>query len=186
MKQLCMGAGIVLATLVLAGCGEKKTVEVKNASPGDVAAQVANADIHLIPGAWETEIRTADFQIEGMPPEAAARMKQAMAQSKGAASTVRTCVTPEKAAHPDRDFFKGNKDCKYKDFTLGGGKLSGTMECNGERGSATTMTVNGTYTPDSYAMDMTMKGNDDGRAISMHMVATSHHVGDCKPGDAKD
>lgn len=186
MNQLRICGCMALAALVLAGCGEKKAVEVKNASPGDVAAQVANADIHLTPGAWETEIRTADFQIEGMPPEAAARMKQAMAQSKAAASTVRTCVTPEKAAHPDRDFFKGNKDCKYKDFSLGGGKLTGTMECKGERGSATTMTVNGTYTADSYSMDMAMKGNDDGRAISMHLVATSHHVGDCKPGDAKD
>ena len=117
----------------------------------------------------------------------AAAMKQAMAQ-RGAsdANKTRTCLTPEKAAKPDSGFFgKHSNNCLYKNFSMGGGKIDGTMTCTGHGGSQT-MTMDGTYTADSYTMDMKMAGNQDGKAMTSHMVAVAHHVGDCGPLDRKN
>ncbi|WP_353229708.1 DUF3617 domain-containing protein [Novosphingobium sp.] len=169
---------------LLAGCGEKKAVEVKNASASEVASKVTDAGIHFQPGAWETTAKMADVSIEGLSPEMAAAMKSAMAQNAaGPAHVTRTCLTPEKAEKPDSTFFgKGDSHCTYKDFTMGGGKIAGTMACKDEGGDRT-MTMNGSYTPDSYTMDMTMAGDHGGKAMTMHLVATSHRVGDCRPDD---
>lgn len=178
-------AGVLLATVALAGCGEKKDVDVKNASPGDVAAKVAGSDMHFTPGEWETQIKTADFEVEGMPPEVAAQMKQAMAQGKDA-QIVRTCLTPEKAANPGKDFFASrDKDCQFKDFTMGDGKINGTLQCQGGASRGSSMTMSGTYNPDSYTMDINSTGMQGDKKMKVHIVATSHHVGDCKPGDEK-
>lgn len=177
LAVLCAGVAM------LGACGQEKTVEASNAKPSEVAARMADADVKITPGAWETTIRTAEFSVEGMPPEMANMMKANMATA--ANRTSRSCLTPEQAAKPDGEFFgQGDKDCKYKDFSMGGGKISGTLVCTAEEGTNTT-TLNGTYTSDSYSMDLSMKGNMGGKAMTMHMIANSHRVGDCTAQDKK-
>lgn len=186
MSKSVQAALILASVALLGGCDQHKAVDVKNAAPGDVAAKVADAGMQFTPGAWETTVSIKDFSVDGMPPEMAAAMKQAMAQRGGEASKTRTCLTPEKAAKPDSGFFgKHNKDCVYKDFSMGGGKIAGTMTCS-EHGGSQTVTMDGTYTPDSYSMDMKMAGNQDGKTMTTHIVAVAHHVGDCGPQDVKN
>ena len=183
MRKAMIGA---LATAaLLAGCGEKKQVDVKNASAGEVAGKVGEAGLHFQPGAWETTVKMTDFSSPAMSPEMAAAMKQAMARREAeAAHVVRTCLSPEKAAKPDSTFFgKGDQNCTYKSFTMGDGKIAGTMTCADKEKTVSTMTMNGTYSADSYTMDMAVTGGAPDRAVSMHMVASSHRVGDCKPED---
>lgn len=180
--------GVLLAGVaLLGGCGQQKTVDVKNASPGEVAAKVDAAGVHFTPGAWETTVAIKDFSVEGMPPEMAAAMKQAMAKGGAVGSQKhRSCLTPEKAAKPDSNFFgKNSKNCQYKNFSMGGGKIAGVMTCSGKDGSET-VTMDGTYAADSYTMDMSMAGDEHGKTMTTHLVATAHHVGDCRPDDRKD
>ena len=186
MKKYVQAAVFLAGLAVLSGCDRHKTVDVKNAAPADVASKAADAGMHFVPGSWETTVSIKDFSVEGMPPEMAAAMKQAMAQRGSEASKTRTCLTPEKAAKPDSGFFgKHNKECVYKDFSMGSGKIAGTLTCS-EHGGSQTMTMDGTYTPDSYTMDMKMTGNQDGKAMTTHIVAVAHHVGDCGPQDDKN
>ncbi|EGD57516.1 hypothetical protein Y88_3826 [Novosphingobium nitrogenifigens DSM 19370] len=186
-------AVLVAGVVVLGACGQRKTVEAQNATVGEVGAKVAQAGIQFHPGAWETTIRTMDVSVEGMPPEMADAMKQAMtARATGEANKTRNCLTPEKAAKPDAEFFgKENKDCRYKDFSMGGGKIAANLVCSGEHGHST-VTMNGVYTPDSYTMDINVgstMGPEDGmagKAMKMHVVAESRHVGECKPDDVRE
>lgn len=186
MNKGLQAAVFLAGVTLLGGCDQHKTVDVKDAKPSEVAAKVADVGMHFVPGAWETTVSFKDFSVEGMPPEMAAAMKQAMAQRGGNANKTRTCLTPEKAAKPDSGFFgKHNNDCVYKDFSMGGGKIAGTMTCS-EHGGSQTVTMDGTYTPDSYTMDMKMAGNQDGKTMTTHIVAVAHHVGDCSPEDRKN
>eukprot|EP01037_Dinobryon_pediforme_P005663 gene5663-5725_t len=177
--------GLLAGMTLLAGCGDNKQVDVKNATASEVAGKVGAAGLHFLPGAWETTVNMTDLSVAGMAPEMAAAMKQAMSHDQaGKPRVTRTCLTPEKAAKPDSTFFgKGDGHCTYKSFTMGDGKISGTMTCDDPRQAASTMTMNGTYTSDSYTMDMVMAGGQQGQAMSMHIAVTSHRVGDCKPDD---
>ena len=55
-----------------------------------------------------------------------------------------------------------------------------------DRGGSQTMTMDGTYTPDTYTMNMKMSGNEGGKAMTTNLVAVAHRVGDCAPTDSKD
>ena len=177
--------GVLAMAALLAGCGEKKQVDMKNASAGEVAGKVGEVGLHFQPGAWETTVKMTDFSSPGISPEMAAAMKQVMARQEAEQGhMVRTCLTPEKAAKPDSTFFgKGDRNCTYKSFMMGDGKIAGTMTCGDAKQAVSTITMNGTYTADSYTMDMGITGGMQGQTVSMRMTASSHRVGDCKPGD---
>lgn len=182
MTQVRMGAAMVLAALALAGCGEKKTVEAKNASAGEVAAQVAASDFHLQPGEWETTAKMSDISVEGMPPAMAEAMKsQAARGGMGQPHVSRSCLTKAEADKPRGSFFgKPDAQCTYKDFTMSGGKITGTMTCKGKDGDET-VAMNGTYQADSYDMDLAIVGHGGGHTVNVHMATSSRRVGDCPP-----
>jgi hypothetical protein len=172
---------LALAMVALGGCHRHAVVDAKQASAGTVAAQIADSGVHFTAGAWETQVQAADLAIEGMNGAISAQIKGG--QDGVRMHSDRTCLTPEQASHPERQFLtKGNDNCTYKQFTMGDGKLSGTMQC-GDRGDTTTMVMTGTYTADSYAMKLALNGHDDGSKLNMHLSISAHRVGDCRPGD---
>lgn len=170
-------AGPALAALLLLGaCNKEKAVNATDADAGEVAAKVAGAGVKFQPGAWATEVKALDIDVPGMPPEMAARMKQGLAEARGQ----RACLTREKAARPDGDFFgQADKSCRYKTFTMAGGKIDGTLVCR-HGGASQTIALKGTYAADRFAMDMDMQGaGPGGKAMRMHVSTEAHRVGDC-------
>ena len=97
------------------------------------------------------------MNIPGMPAQYADRMKQEMAAHRQQSS--KRCLTKEEAKKPKEDFFAGqDKSCRYGHFTMGGGKIDIQMVCTAE-GQTQTTNMAGSYTPTSYAMDMSSQGS---------------------------
>ena len=178
-------ATIALACfLPLAACSNEPQVDTKNASVGDVVNEVQKAGVteqFIRPGKWETKVVVEDVDIPGMPAEAKAQMKGMFAQRQNV--TINHCVSPEEARKPDGKLFTGqdSKNCRYDHFTMGDGKIDAVMRCDGEQGSAMTMTMAGTYGPEAYAMHMTSKteGGPGGESMSMKMRVEAKRVGEC-------
>ena len=162
--------------LALAGCGSEKTVTASNESVSNVAKKVADAGLKFNPGRWESTMKFVKLEMEGMPPEAQARMAKMMGKGR----TFASCLTREEAEKPDAKFFgQADERCKYDSFAMGGGKIDAKMTCKSEHG-AQTMTMVGAYTPDTYQMTMSINGKGpEGKAMSMQMEMSAKHNGEC-------
>jgi hypothetical protein len=169
--------------LALAACDKSPKVDEKNATPAEVAEKVHASGVDRImvsPGLWQSKVTIEKFDMPGMPPEIAQRMKSMMAENQ--AHGFETCLTKEDVAKPKEDFFAGkNKECRYEHFTMGDGKIDAEMRCGKDAGSQT-MRMAGTYSPDSYQMQMATQvetSNGDQQAMQMQMRVEAHRVGEC-------
>jgi len=173
------------AALALAGCGSGKTVTATNESVSGVAKKVSDAGLKFTPGRWGSTMKFVKLEMEGMPPEAQAMMGKIMGKDR----TFATCMTKEQAEKPDAKFFgQADERCKYDTFSMGGGKIDAKMTCKAEQG-AQTMTMQGSYTAETYQMTMAINGKGpEGKAMSMQMELSAKHNGECtgkeegKPG----
>lgn len=194
MRLTSLPASAALATmavLALAGCGGKTdggdsaAVSVTNASQREVAEKVAaaaggdNAGM-VEPGRWEGAVTISEMDIPGLPPEAREQMKTQMGRENSFVS----CVT-EEDVKAKRAFFTGDsrdKSCTYDHFTMAGGKIDAAMKCDRGGDGAMLMTMNGRYSPQSYDMTITSKGQGEGPMdkMSMTMSVNAKRVGACK------
>ena len=176
---LCVAAG----ALALSGCNKSPKVDEKNATPADVAQKIreSGADQNFVsPGLWRSKVTIEKFNVPGLPPEMATRMKAMMAENQ--AHDFQTCLTPEDVRKPKEDFFAGkNNECRYDHFTMGGGKIDAEMHC-GKKDATQTMRMAGTYSSDSYQMQMateTETGDEGVGAMQMQMRVEARRVGEC-------
>jgi hypothetical protein len=174
---------VAAGALALGACNKSPKIDAKNATPAEVAQKVRDtgADQSMVrPGLWQSKVTIEKFDMPGMPPEMAQRMKAMMAENQG--HDFETCLTPEDVQKPKEDFFAGkNKECRYDHFTMGGGKIDAVMHCGKEAG-AQTMRMAGTYSPDAYQMQMGTKvdaGGEGAQAMQMQMRVEARRVGEC-------
>ncbi|MBT2187904.1 DUF3617 domain-containing protein [Sphingobium nicotianae] len=186
MRPVPLTAALILP-LALAACDKGgPTVSATNASTAEVQEKVAAASgggdaLMVEPGRWEGTMTMHDIQLAGMdkmPPAARAQMISQM----GKAKTIISCVTPEEVKAKN-GFFKGldDKSCKYDHFTLAGGKLDAAMSCAHDGGAKVSMTMNGSYSPQAYHMDIASRtsGNSP-MGMSMKMTMDAKRVGACR------
>jgi len=174
---------IAAGTVALGACSKSPRIDEKNATPAEVAQKVHEAGIDqdmVQPGLWLSKVTIEKFDMPGMPPEMAGRMRTMMAENQG--HDFQTCLSPGDVKQPKEDFFAGkNSECRYEHFTMGDGKIDALMHCGKEEG-ATTMRMAGTYSPDVYQMHMAteMEASDDAvHAMQMQMRIEAHRVGEC-------
>ena len=172
---------IACVSVMLAACDSEPEVSARNASVEEVADQVRAAggsDSFVRAGKWESRVRIDEFSLPGAPPEMAAAMRDMHRRSE----VTTTCLTPEDAKRPKEEFFAGKgKSCRYDRFEMGGGKIDARMTC-ASGGMDQTMTMTGSYSPDTYGMEMTMKA--DAKAgpaggMTMKMRVDARRVGEC-------
>jgi hypothetical protein len=175
--------------LLLASCNKGPEVDEKDASVAEVAAKVrqsAGDQAFVRPGLWESKVTIEKFEVPGMPPEMAQRMKTMMAENQE--HGFQTCLTPEDVKRPKEDFFAGkDNECRYDHFTMGGGKIDAAMHCGGKHGESQKMQMAGTYSPESYQMQTSMKmegGSTPQGAMAMTMRIEANRVGECKAGQS--
>ena len=180
MKHVLLMTAAVVA---LNACNKEPRVDEKNATPAEVAAKVRESGVDQVtirPGLWQSKVTIEKFDVPGMPPEMAQQMKSVMAE--GQAHDSSTCLTPEDVKRPKEDFFAGkNKECRYEHFTMGGGKIDAEMQC-GKKDAGQTMPMAGTYSPDSYQMQVATSAANAGEgnaAMMMQMRIESRRVGEC-------
>ena len=177
---------LALPLMMLAGCDSGPNVDVDNARPSEVAEEMREAvgeETFVRPGKWLSTVTIQEMTVPGMPPEFAAQMKEQMARER----QFESCLTSEEAKRPRGDFFAADKSCTYDHFKLGGGKIDATMRCARE-GMAQSMTMQGSYTPDQYRMNMasTMEGAGPQAGTVMKMQVDARRVGDCDGTEAAD
>ena len=170
---------LLLAPFALAACSSQPSVTARNASVAEVSNKVetAVADGQFVsPGRWEAKMTISEMTMPGLPPGMAEKMQGRM----GAPRTIVSCLTPEEARAPKGKFFGAmDKSCRYDRFTMAGGKIDSVMTCNAA-GRTRTMTMAGTYAPDSYTMAMTSTGSGSGpEAMSMKMSMVGKRTGAC-------
>ena len=168
-----------LAALTLAACSSQPTVTAHNASVAEVSNEVEAAVAggqFISPGRWEAKMTISDMTMPGLPPGMAEKMRGRLGQAR----TIVSCLTPEEVRAPKGKFFGAmDKSCKYDRFTMAGGKIDSVMTCT-TGGMTRTMTMAGTYSPDSYTMAMSSTGTGTGpEAMSMKMSMAGKRTGAC-------
>jgi len=175
---------VVASVLGLGACNNSPKVDLKNATGNQVVQAVKQSGVMtsdasmITPGLWQSRITVQEMNIPGMPPEMASRMKAAMENRQQRTSS--HCVKPEDVKKPREDFFGSHDNsCKYAHFAMGGGKMDIQMVCKQDE-TTQTSTMTGTYTPTSYAMDVSSQGTG-GRegGMSMKMHVDSQRDGGC-------
>lgn len=183
------------AVLALAACGKGEEpgagagASAENQSVEQVATEMKK--IALLPGEWETTQEVIDVQLEGAPKEMPAGMLEAM---KGRKTTSKSCITPEQAANPSADFLTAQKDskCTYSGFEMTGGTMKGSVSCPGPEGGSANMTMEGSYTADSYAASMEMQSEGmggtsmPGMKMRMKMRTIGKRLGECTAATPKE
>lgn len=177
-KTIVAGA----ALLALAACGDQSASNVKvgdnAASKGPMSArEVARevAQVKLTPGQWRVESEVVEVDTPGMPDA----VRQQMIGRKTA---VEICIKPEDVERPDVFSGQQNDDCTYADFTMRGGRMSGTMTCKGgAQGGSMSMQMDGRYAPDRYDIttDMKMAGGDGQAGMAIKARASGARIGEC-------
>lgn len=184
-------AGAVAAAALVAGCGSDETervantVALENVSVG-TARDKAQGAMKLRPGQWEITIDMGKLDLPGAPPEVARAVGEAVTKNS---RRITHCLTQEEADRPPADIVAGGSSdqCRYESFSMVGGRMDGTMVCNGQdRPGETRMTMAGTYSPVQYAVDMDMKitappGIGVG-TMTMTAKTSGRRVGECTPG----
>lgn len=173
---LMLAAGIA----ALAGCGSKSDDGPKNVE--QVKQEAAKLDTPD-PGQYRQTMQITQFDVPGMPKEAAAQMKAMMTKTQE--NTF--CLTKADAEKGFRDMFKDvgkDQQCTYSKFDVDGGKLDAQMDCQSKTQGKATMKLNGTVTSSgsdvTVAMDMTGQPAPV-QSMKMTMHVASQRVGDCKP-----
>ena len=177
MKRTLFAAATALC---LSACGSGDTVEMENASVGDVAKEMStkNPDTSFVnPGQWQQDTTLLAMDIPGIPAQYADQVKKQV----GTMQTNQACLTPEQARHPKEDFFTGaDKNCRYEHFKWGDGKIDMKLFCKHPNASQT-MEMAGTYEPNSYQLTMSVAstGSSPMENVNMKMRVDAKRIGEC-------
>lgn len=158
----------------LASCGSEPEAD-GNMTAEEVAEELK--DMKIEPGQWEATNEIISASAPGVPADT---LKSMIGQK----STVSNCITPEQAARPSANFLAAqqNNNCTYQDWKMDGGKMTGTMTCEGgAMPGKVVMKMSGDYGPTAYNLDMDMNtmGLPGGMTMNIKAKTTGRRVGEC-------
>ena len=140
---------IVVPLALVSACKEQSpSVDAQNKDRAAAAAETADPN-SLLAGKWETK---QDIQAVYKADLNAASKEEIRKTS----ASLDQCLPPEEQKRPDANFFAGGdeSECSYTEFAMRNGRLNATMSCTATPGTIS-MTLAGTYTPTSYALNAT-------------------------------
>lgn len=150
-----------------------------NDAPREMTAEQVAEELKAMkiqPGQWTatTEVVGVDAPVGG----------DVLKQMVGQKSSKSDCVTPEQAAKPSAAFLavQQTSNCTYRDWSLEGGRIQGTMTCDGGQiPGQVVMTMTGAYASTRYDLDMNMKtaGLPGGAALTVKAKSSGRRTGEC-------
>jgi hypothetical protein len=162
---------LLVGTLALTACGRDKAApeanEVATNAPVAVAAQIE-------PGLY----RQATTLLEMKDPTLSEAEAAAAAKSIGTTQSEDRCVTPDMVSDP-KELIESDiaEDCTMQRSVWDEGKIDIALSCpKREDLSGGNLALTGTYAADSYAIAMSLRGND-GEVVRMKVDAK--RLGDC-------
>lgn len=148
---------------------------------GGCSGSGGSDEIALQPGEWETTVTFSEIDIEGMPEELAAMMREQMVNQP---QTESDCITPEQAADPQGQLLMpegAGSDCTFDEQVFEGGRISLRGSCNGAGGDEPgQVSMTGTYTATSIDAEISVEGTDSTMGdIRMAGRFASERTGEC-------
>ncbi len=176
---------LAAAALGVTACDRGPDVNLTNATPAEVAKAMKDSGVTrsmVRPGKWSSTVSVLEMNSPGMPPDMQAEMKARLGQPR----TVEACLTADQVDNPERMIGNVPASCKYDRYTMGDGKMNGTMRCE-QNGMIQQMTVAGTYEDDSYSLTIDNKTSVPANAVpgqpagtmAMKMKVESRRLGEC-------
>lgn len=158
---------------------------------GPLAAGLGARSIQ--PGQWEMTARVTQMEIPGATPEVQARI----AAQRNRQQTSRTCITPERAANPLREFREAmargqqGANCQTAEDVFAGGVIRIRAICRPAGGGPGVgqMAMEGSFTATTLQATLTINtdapvtaGRPGPRSIRMSSTVSGRRVGDCPRG----
>lgn len=171
----------VLAALALAGCNKDSAADGEGKSVAEVAKEAA-AMPKPQPGKYRSTVNLISVEAPGLPPEAAAQMKQMFARREAGNEY---CLTGEDAAKGYEEGVKklaGRPNCAFDHYSADGGTVKAKLTCNPPEGGKSVLVMQGAMTPtgSDVTMSMEQSGPDmPGGGMKMKMNVKSERIGDC-------
>ena len=145
----------------------------------EVAAEMNDGGaINMKAGKWEVTNQFTTFEAPGVPENMMGMIKQQM----GKGTTVSTCLTEEDVANPGADFLGNDEEdgCEFTEFNRSGNSMKIVVSCEPGDGMKVESAMDGSYSSDSYEMDIDakMSGTPMGE-IMMKGKVTGKYLGAC-------
>ncbi len=174
------------AALALTACGGGAT-DADADGDGTITqdeVEAAMGDVSITPGEWENTVEFIDINFDEtkVPVEARGMLNGMLEGMKGQINTIKSCVTPEEAEKPAAEMFSGNEnaDCEYDRFEFGGGTMNMELTCQDPTSGTAKITNSGSYSADSYEMEMTVALNSPEMGeMTISASSKGKHIGDC-------
>ena len=151
-------------------------------SQEEVSQEMANLE-RPTPGLYKSSSRIVSFEVPGMPPAQAEKMKGMFATSDADREFCLTKAEAEKGFEEmTRKLAEGN--CTYDRFKVSGGNLDAKLTCETGKDMKSLIEMKGTMSSEGSKMTMAVNqsvpGGTDGSVKIVAEVA-SQRIGDC-PG----
>lgn len=170
----------LVAALALTACGRddkpKSEEEVKDAMANMVKPK---------PGLYRSTAKLISFEVPGMPPAQADRLKEVFSQQTGR----EVCLTKAEAEKGYEEMTKklaAEGKCQYDRFDARGGTLDAQLSCETGKDMKATIGLKGTISEEGSEMRMTVEQKapnlPNGGAVKMEAEVSSQRIGDCPSG----
>ncbi len=163
LKFWVLGAGALAAAFAIAG-----------ASPDDLAAQQLDDEMRPMAGQYQAKMTVLSIDMPDAPPEMAGMMTQMMNR------TFKFCLTAAEVDEGFRSVMNRSQqgDCSYSRFNAVDGKIDAEMTCDAG-GNPMTMVMQGTGSPTSSDVTMTMSGDMGMGPGTIKLRTQNQRLGDC-------
>lgn len=166
---------MTLAAALLASCDRGPSVDMTNATPEQVAAEVKKSGVAQElqkPGKWAVRTELVDLKAPGAPAGQLELMKKMMSQP------VEKCVTADDLKQATALIGDNPAGCVFDHYKLSSGTIDGEAHCT--RGDIKQhMVMKGTYTGDTTETTMTSEVSGGGKTMSMTMKIKAQRIGPC-------
>lgn len=151
------------------------------AAPLALLAACSSGGEELQAGEWEMTTQMTDVQMEGMPEEMMAAMREQMLAET---QTDSRCITEEEAADPSGSLFApegAGSDCDFGESAVEGGVININATCQNPAGQGEAqMSIEGTYTATTMEAEFSFEGDAGGMgAMTMTGEMTAERTGEC-------
>lgn len=151
-------------------------------SQEEVSREAANLE-RPTPGLYRSTSRIVSFEVPGIPPAQAEKMKAMFSTSDGGREFCLTKAEAEKGFEEmTRKLAEGN--CTYNRFKVSGGNLDARLTCETGKDMRSLIEMKGTMSGEGSRMTMAVDQSTPGVPggnIKMVAEVTSQRIGDC-PG----
>ncbi len=166
----------LLAALSLSACNKNE----KSKGADEVKDEMSRM-VKPRPGLYRSTSRLVSFDVPGLPPAEAARLKQAFSTAEQGRNF---CLTKEEAGKGQEQMLKklAEGNCAYDRFDASGSRLDAKLTCQTGKDMKATIEMKGTISAEGSQMRMSVdQVAPGGKSVKMVAEVASQRVGDC-PG----